>query len=107
MGSNLERFKADISKLVVQGNLLLEVMTIECSPPERAKVSAKTLASIPSFKDSYQTWYSETLACLAQILPSRVDDFKLYYLPDKYRKELTVVSYTISDYLSGLYVTST
>jgi hypothetical protein len=105
--SNLERFKSDISKLVTQGDSLLEVMVIECFPDRKAKLSAKTLASLPVFRDSYQTWYSEALVCLAQTLPTRVDDFTRYYHPDKSRKELTALSYTISDYLHGLGATRT
>lgn len=56
-----------------------------------------------SFKDKYNDWYSEALVLIKQLLPDRLDDFISQYKLPK-RKELTCLTYTISDYLQGIVV---
>jgi hypothetical protein len=68
------------------------------------------LASMPVFRNTYQSWYSEALVVLSQLLPSRVDDFKRYYSsgkPTKVTKDFSVLDYNISDYLLGVQATRT
>ncbi|GAH74890.1 unnamed protein product, partial [marine sediment metagenome] len=64
------------------------------------------LKKLPSFSDAYQSWYSESLVLLKQLLPDRVSDFtKSYEKPKTRRKEITYENYVIEDALQGLRIT--
>jgi hypothetical protein len=97
-----ERYKADIDKLVQRGALLSLAMHLELDPNSRKKLDAETAKKIPKFREAYQAWYSEALACVSQLLPIRREDFISYYKPLKTRKSLDAENYTVSDYLRGL-----
>ena len=62
---------------------------------------------LPKFSEKYQSWYSEAVECLSQLLPSRLEDFISYYKPSNNRKrgEINFENYTIYDCLNGLQVT--
>ncbi len=68
--------------------------------------SKDELEKLPSFKVSYEAWYSECLALLRQLLPDRLQDFKEHFEIPKSRKDITYASYRIQDALKGLRVTS-
>jgi hypothetical protein len=97
-----ERYKADIDNLVQRGAALALAMHFELIPEIKKKVSAEGLKKIPNFRNTYQSWYSEALVCISQLMPDRRDDFISYYKPLKARKSLDLENYTISDYLRGL-----
>ncbi len=64
------------------------------------------LRSLPNFRSAYQTWYSEALVLLKQLLPDRVADFvKLYSKPKTARKAVTYENCVIEDALYGLKIT--
>jgi hypothetical protein len=67
----------------------------------------EVLKELPSFKDSYQAWYSEAKVLVRQILPDRLSDFVSHYEKPKSRKSVTYETYTIEDCLQGLNVTRT
>jgi hypothetical protein len=100
-----ERYKSDIDKLVKRGEMLHLAMLLEVCPEEREKFNTDQLKGIPKFHETYQSWYSEALACVSQLLPNRRDDFVSYYKPLKPRKFVDPENYTISDYLRGLVTT--
>lgn len=78
--------------------------------PKRQKelgLSDAEAKTLPIIQHEYQQWYSESLACVTQLLPAREQDFIGYYRPDKVRKDITYANYTMSDYLKGLTVTRT
>ncbi len=107
MPTNLERYRSDLDRLTNSGSLLLASMLLAT-----AKRSAKDIGltdeqakQVPIFDYEYQVWYSEALACISQLPPSRVEDFVSYYKSDKPRKDITYANYTISDYLKGLTIT--
>jgi hypothetical protein len=77
-------------------------MQIEAYPDVRKQLNAEQLKKIPKFQETYQSWYSEALACVTQLLPNRREDFISHYKPLKARKSLDAENYTISDYLRGL-----
>lgn len=88
----------------------------ECSPEDLArglkklgneKVVKEFLRSLPSFRDTYQLWYSEAKALVRQLLPDRLPDFASHYEKPKPRKDITHESYKIEDYLQHLSVTRT
>lgn len=113
MATNLDRFKEDLDRLIKTGGRLEMAMQLECYPEEVEKQIRKQLGKkadeyikdLPAFKSDYQTWYSEALAFLRQVLPDRVDDFSRHYEKPKPRKDITFENYRIEDYLQGLRVT--
>jgi hypothetical protein len=112
---NIERFKADIERLVQQGMLLEFAMGHEAD----RKASVEHLQSVfkkksevdnflkklPKFKVEYEAWYSEALVLLRQLLPDRVTNFISFYEKPKGRKAVTYGEYFIQDYLQSLRVT--
>ena len=117
MPTNLDRYKRDLDSLLTKGNNLLIAMKEECFPGQIAstlkdnkeaadKVTlTDVLEALPSFKEDYQSWYSETKVLIKQLLPDRLSDFVHYYEKPKPRKDITYESYRIEDYLQGLNVT--
>ncbi|MFL9669747.1 hypothetical protein WIX39_022580 [Variovorax sp. AB1(2024)] len=118
MASNLDRFKADLDKLAKEGDRLLMMMDYECRPDrinaawikehgqEEGERMIARVKALPSFRAGYQSWYSEALAVVRQLLPDRTADFVRHYEKPKTRKSLTNENYRIEDYLQGLTVSS-
>lgn len=110
--TNFDKYKFDLQNLVDLGDSLHNAMIYECYPHEfekQVKEKLKTeekckkfLSQIPSFKKEYQSWYSESLVVIKQLLPDRLNDFVSYYEVPKGRKELKVDNYVIADYLQNL-----
>ena len=67
MVSNLDKYKADLNALIVKGDRLQLAIQMECRPDDfegsiKKQFKEKTkdfIASLPSFIDEYQGWYSE------------------------------------------------
>jgi hypothetical protein len=93
-----ERYKADLSKLVLEGKHIAIALQYVCDEQAATKTGLKR-EELPTPSAAYQRWYSEALACVTQLLPDRIDDFVSYYKPLKPRKELHWKNYTMSDYL--------
>ena len=72
---------------------------------EKIEDPEAVLRKIPSFRATYQAWYSEAMAVVRQLLPDRVADFVSHYQRPKGRKQITSENYRIEDYLQGLTVT--
>jgi hypothetical protein len=102
---NVDKYRAEVESLVTRGYELSLAMLLELSPELQKKVKAENRKNLPKFDEAYQTWYSEGLATVRQLLPDRLGDFVSYYKPVKARKEITNGNYTISDYLQGIEVT--
>jgi len=115
MPSNLDRYRKDLDALLSKGDILYLAMQSECSPEQVEKdikrvhqnQADEILKRIPSFRNTYQPWYSEAKAVIRQLLPDRLSDFVRFYEKSKSRKEITFENYTIEDYLQGLAVTRT
>lgn len=112
--TNLDRFKADLERLLQFGKNLELSMEYECHEEAFEEAAKKAygkkkadefLKALPPFRTEYQRWYSESLAFLRQVLPDRAGDFTRYYEKPKSRKEIDFESYRIEDYLQGLRVT--
>lgn len=57
------------------------------------------------FKEDYHAWYNESLALIKQLVPERLEDFSSFYrLPKRKDSEISILTYTISDYLVGAVV---
>lgn len=105
MPTNLERYKADLDSLLENGSLLLQGMIVQSGHLQKKQFSKEERDKLPDFRQNYQSWYSEALKCIMQLLPDRVEDFTRYYKPDKPRKDILHSNYTVSDYLQGVTIT--
>jgi len=109
----LEKYRADLDRLISDGGLLSIALSIKCNPeqvPELEKSlkdsggDPRILKNLPSFEKEYQTWYSEVKALIRQLLPDRLDDLIRHYEKPKGRKEITSENYRIEDCLQGLII---
>lgn len=116
MSSNLERYKKDFERLRCDAVLIEQSFAYYCYGKEYEaavlesckgdKKAAKAhLDALPEFKKSYQSWYSECLALIKQLLPDRLADFIRLYEKPKGRKNIGFENYRIEDALQGLRVT--
>jgi len=110
MSGTGDKIRSQLAALVERGNLLWMAMQYETHPDEFERMAKKQLGDearkyldgLPSFKDKYQDWYSESQAAVKTLLPLRYADFVGYYEKPRNRKLLTMENYVISDYLQDL-----
>ena len=110
--SNKGIFEQDLDRLINSGEMLLLSMNYECygdqileQNSENRSEDESTLEKLPKFRDQYQSWYSEALALVKQVLPDRLNDFKSYYEFPRVRKDINYQNYMIRDYLQNLQIT--
>jgi len=72
---------------------------------EEDKVKETSKINIAALSYAYQSWYTRALVVVRQLLPDRLNEFEELYIRKQKAKELTVITYTISDFLLGLTVT--
>lgn len=110
---NLERFKEDLTALDREGALLLTALQHEHGGQRYVTALEEACGdnwpkfkdTLPTFDRSYQSWYTEALALIKQLLPDRANDFVSQYEKPRSRKEITFANYHIEDCLQGLRVT--
>jgi len=111
--TNVDRYKRDVEALIKLGEQLHLSMQRECFPKETDEAvrqafgdkASKIIEDLPTFAETYQSWYSEAKVLIKQLLPDRLADFVRHYEKPKPRKEISYDSYRIEDYLQGLNVT--
>lgn len=103
MVTNLEKYKADLDKLITTGCGLQVGLYNELGIKYELGKTKEEKAEFSKFrfKSGYEAWYGESIAVIKQILPDRLNDFIALYKNDK-RKEISFSNYVISDYLSGI-----
>jgi hypothetical protein len=112
MKTSLEKYKADLAALIRRGGVLHNAIQLECHPKEFRALANEQLGEqaedllkqIPSFRGTYQEWYSEALNLVRQLLPNRLNDFTRLYEKPKSRKSIEYGNYVIEDYLQSLSV---
>ena len=113
MSEKTKKFDEQLSDLISRGNLLQQAIRFECDPDKFGEVTVKKLGKkraaeflekLPDFRSEYQSWYSEALVLIKQVLPDRHIDFSSYYEYPRVRKDITVTNYMIRDYLQGFEV---
>ena len=114
MSEKTQKFEKELDRLIRKGDSLNNAILLDCYSDEYVKMLADTLneaevedhlKSLPKFKEEYQSWYSEALALVKQVLPDRHTDFSSFYEYPRARKEITNSNYMIKDYLKGISVT--
>lgn len=115
MKSNLDRYRADLDALIIQGNQLTYAMQRNVMGSAKfdaqvkkqlgAEEAEKFLNKLPNFKMTYESWYSESKAIIRQLLPDRFEDFVRLHEKPKTRKDVGFGNYVMEDYLQGLRVT--
>lgn len=106
MVKNIDKYKEDLKKLLERALSLQLGFLKEHGRLDEVLKKQPELKDIKvlSFNASYESWYSESLVLIEQLLPNRLEDFTKLYKNDK-RKEVDYLSYTISDALIGLRIT--
>jgi len=114
VATNLDKYKADLDRLIEYGGKVYSAFLRDTWDKDKFRSSVlkmhngdkseaeKFVAGLPPLKSAYQTWYSESLALIKQLLPDRLDDFRRHYETPKNRKEVTAESYRLEDALQGL-----
>jgi uncharacterized protein (UPF0332 family) len=116
MTSSIDRYKKDFERLSHTALLIEESFKhyVDRKQYETAVQKAydgdekrikEHLAALPDFLKSYQSWYSECVALIKQLLPDRLTDFIRLYEKPKSRKDIDFENYRIEDALQGLRVT--
>jgi hypothetical protein len=113
---NIEKYKSELTALIDKGDKLDISMKYECFPDnieKQIKAAVKDekkakgyISKILPFRKDYQSWYSEALVLIKQLLPDRLSDFIKLYEKPKTRKSIEYGNYVIEDYLQNLSVTS-
>ena len=103
MATNLQRYKEDLQKLIQKGHRLelgfIEALGLLENIKNKDQVLEKTKPL--NFNRYYESWYTEALSLISQLIPARLEDFiKLY--KNENRKDIDFLTYTISDHLIGL-----
>ncbi len=86
--------------MVASGRLAASKIMKDQGISDKEIEKAKSKAG--AFGVDYQSWYSECIAFLKQILPDRLQEFKALYERPANRKEVSYVNYVIADFLIGL-----
>jgi hypothetical protein len=112
---NIEKYKTDLKLLIEKGDMLSVSMKYRCYPENvekqiRAafkdeKKVKEYISQIIPFNKEYQSWYSESLVLIKQLLPDRLSDFIKLFEKPKTRKSIEYGNYVIEDYLQSLNVT--
>jgi len=113
MISNLDRYKKDLESLILTGDKLYMALQLEHNREQfenavkknYGKKAKEFIDGLPSFGDTYQSWYSEAKSLVKQLLPDRLSDFVRHYEKPKPRKDITFENYRIEDCLQGLTIT--
>ena len=113
MSEKTKKFDEQLSDLISRGDLLQQAIRFECDSDKFGEATVKELGEkraveflekLPDFRSEYQSWYSEALVLIKQVLPDRYNDFSSYYEYPRVRKGITVTNYMIRDYLQGFEV---
>ncbi|MGO2440285.1 MAG: hypothetical protein ACTH8B_10415 [Serratia proteamaculans] len=108
MTTQFEKIKKELSELDIMGTQLLYSMYKECELIDDTMVKdlEKQGWKFVSVNAEYQRWYTKAYRVVSQIIPERIEEFERLYKGDPKRKEVSLMNYSISDYLIGLQTTN-
>lgn len=108
MGFSVEAVKKSLEDLILRGNKLSVALAYETTDIDQKKKyeaqikdNGMDASNLPSFRSTYEIWYSEALLYVKKFIPDRISDFTSLYKNEK-RKAITFATYTISDAIIGL-----
>jgi hypothetical protein len=87
--SSKETIKKELAKLSLDCNAVIEWLD---KNDQRLKVP---------FGQMYQAWYTKACKAVEFLAPDRASEFRSYYEVDPKRKEYSVGSYAIQDFIKG------
>lgn len=104
---NLEKYKDELKNLVATGSLMEKDLNFRIlSKEEKSKLSKETKEVLKKvdglFENTYQEWYTESIAILRQLIPDRLNEFISLYQIDPKRKEINSITYSVQDWLNGV-----
>lgn len=99
--SNLIKLEQDLDRLIALGKRMLVSLANEFGKENKEIEKSFPKEDLPVFSYEYEGWYSESYQIIKQLLPNRINDFTILYRNDK-RKDLSYLTYTMSDYMIGL-----
>ena len=107
--NNLEKYKNDLQSLLKTSDKMLKALYLNFDNLTESQKSSFTSDEIKIvsnnkgvFESSYQSWYSESIVLIKQLLPDRFEEFKSLYETNPKRKELNALTYSIQDWLIGI-----
>ncbi len=103
--SNLDKYKADLDKLVKLGekmelDLELRYLADQGKLSDAQKENAKKIKE--SFESNYQRWFTESSVVIKQLIPDRFSEFEHLYKGKERRKDINSSTYSIQDWLNGI-----
>lgn len=114
--TNLEKYKSDLKSLIEKGDKLFVSMNYNCHTEDISKQikdafndekkEKEYIKNLLPFNKEYQSWYSESLVLIKQLMPQRLADFIKLYEKPKTRKTIEYGNYVIEDYMQNLTVKS-
>jgi hypothetical protein len=98
MSDKMQKIKKDADRLVAQGDILYFSLLDEVGKlaEDTKKMLKEKGLELPKFTSDYDTWYSEALQVIKQILPDRLADFVKQYKDEK-RKQIDFLTYGVSE----------
>ena len=108
------KIKKEVGELYSYGHALLiyeGVIRNEISVDQVKKLTDATIYnhyvhSYANFNTEYQSWYFKSNRVVKQLAPERADEFSSLYKTDQDQKNYTYSTYTISDYLKRISISS-
>jgi hypothetical protein len=104
--SKFDKLQTELKELIRTGDVLYYSMANDLKKLSKEVKDSLTENEIKlvNFDSKYDSWYSESLLVIKQLIPDRLDDFIKQYKDEK-RKEIDFLTYGIADYLLGLRTT--
>lgn len=104
--TNLTKYKDDLKSLLDTAKLIGEDFKYRSYTAEQVKkLDKEELAIVKKlnsfFEINYQGWYTEAIAVIKLLIPDRLTEFIELYKGDNKRKDISVTTYNMQDWLKG------
>ncbi len=100
MTASKDKIRIELQALINEGTAIFRA-EVDKHDKKGRKKSESSKEDVGYVNISYQEWYTKALPVVRQLLPERYAEFQELYRNEK-RKEITYLTYTISDYLFGI-----
>ncbi|MDR2227509.1 MAG: hypothetical protein LBE52_16115 [Providencia sp.] len=104
MSSQYKKLEEEVKTLEKKADQLYLSMLKACGylDEDEVKKYEKDGIKFISFDTNYQRWYTKAYRVIKQIIPERLAEFEKMYKGDEKRKEVSLMNYSIYDYMLGL-----